>query len=359
MIAAEPSAMNQFSDDESRWLALVERDPAADDVFCYSVATTGVYCRPSCAARLAKRENVRFHRTREQAEKAGFRPCKRCRPDCASLADRQRDAVTRACRLIETADTAPNLDELARAAGISRFHFHRLFKASTGVTPKAYVAAHRNRRARSELANGVKISEAINSAGFSSNGRFYETSAQQLGMKPAAYRTGGDHTKIHCSVTECSLGSVLVAETDIGICAIFLGDNRAALIRDLLGRFPKANVICGDAKFDSRVKQVVSLVERPAQSHKLPLDIRGTAFQLRVWQALQRIPAGKTASYAAVASQIGQPNAVRAVARACAANPLAIAIPCHRVIRSNKSPSGYRWGVERKMTLLKREKSAG
>jgi AraC family transcriptional regulator of adaptative response/methylated-DNA-[protein]-cysteine methyltransferase len=348
----------KYADDESRWQAIVCRDPHADNVFCYSVRTTGVYCRPSCAARLAKRENVRFFATRELAERAGFRPCKRCRPNEAPRAERQQDVVARACRLIEDADEVPNLTGLAATVGMSRFHFHRVFKMVTGVTPKAYAAAHRARRVRDELAQGATVIEAIYGAGFNSNGRFYATSTEQLGMTPTAYRAGGDGATIRFAVGECSLGSVLVAASDKGVCSILLGDDPDALARDLQDRFPKARIVGPDATFDRWVAQAVGLVEKPALGLDLPLDIRGTVFQLRVWEALRRIPPGSTASYTDIAKRIGQPKASRAVAAACAANPLAIAIPCHRVVRTDESLSGYRWGVERKAELLKRERVA-
>jgi len=353
------STTSKYPDDESRWQALVRRDRDADGVFYYSVRTTGVYCRPSCPARRAKRENVRFYATCAQAERAGFRPCKRCRPNEASLAERQQDAVARACRLIEDADGAPNLTDLADSVGMSRFHFHRVFKMFTGVTPKAYAAAHRARRVRDELARAATVTEAIYAAGFNSNGRFYASSTEQLGMTPTAFRAGGDGATIRFAVGESSLGSVLVAASDKGVCAIFLGDDPAALARDLQDRFPKARVIGGDARFDRWVAETVGLVEKPALGLDLPLDIRGTAFQLRVWEALRQIPPGSTASYTEIAERIGQPKAARAVAQACAANPIAVAIPCHRVVRTDESLSGYRWGVERKAELLKREQVAG
>jgi AraC family transcriptional regulator of adaptative response/methylated-DNA-[protein]-cysteine methyltransferase len=353
------SATSQFADDESRWQALVRRDPDADEVFYYSVRTTGVYCRPSCPARLPRRENVCFYTTCEQAERAGFRPCKRCRPNEASLAQRQQDAVARACRLIEDADEAPNLTDLADAVGMSRYHFHRVFKMFTGVTPKAYAAAHRTRRVRHELVEGATVTEAIYGAGFNSSGRFYASSTEQLGMTPAAFRAGGDGITIRFAVGECALGSGLVAASDKGICAIFLGDDPDALARELQDRFPKAHFVGPDASFDRWVAEVVGLVEKPALGLDLPLDIRGTAFQLRVWEALRQIPPGSTASYTEIAERIGQPRAARAVARACAANPIAVAIPCHRVVRTDESLSGYRWGVERKAELLRRERVTG
>jgi len=350
-------ATSAFADDESRWQALLRRDRAADGAFYYSVRTTGVYCRPSCAARAAKRENVRFYTTCEQAERAGFRPCKRCRPNEAPLDERRQEAVARACRLIEEAKKAPSLADLADAVGMSRYHFHRVFKMFTGVTPKAYAAAQRARRVRDELAQGATVTEAIYSAGFNSNGRFYASSTGQLGMTPTAFRAGGDGIIIRFAVGECSLGSVLVAASDKGVCAIFLGDDPDALARELQDRFPKARLIGADATFDRWVAQVVGLVENPALGLDLPLDIRGTAFQLRVWEMLRQIPPGSTASYSEIAERMGQPKAARAVARACAANQVSVAIPCHRVVHRDESLSGYRWGVERKAELLKRERA--
>jgi AraC family transcriptional regulator of adaptative response/methylated-DNA-[protein]-cysteine methyltransferase len=356
--ATLPAAAKRFSDDAHRWQAVVERDRAADEVFYYAVRTTGVYCRPSCAARLPKRANVRFYSTCDEARRAGFRPCKRCRPDEASRAVRQQETVARACRLIEAADEAPKLTELAAAAALSPYHFHRMFKMFTGVTPKAYAVAQRAQRVRAELARGATVTEAIYGAGFNSNGRFYASSTESLGMTPTAFRTGGNGTTIRFAVGECSLGSILVAASDKGICAIFLGDDPDALARDLQNRFPKAQLVPGDATFKRSVAQAVGLIEKPALGVGLPLDIRGTAFQVRVWEALRRIPPGSTASYVEIAKRIGQPKAARAVARACAANPIAVAIPCHRVIRTDESLSGYRWGVERKAKLLQREASA-
>ena len=345
-------------EDADRWAAVVRRDPTADSLFYYSVRTTGVYCRPSCAARLARRENVRFHVTCADAERAGFRPCKRCRPDEAPLAERQASAVAKACRLIEDAEEMPALDALAIAVGMSRFHFHRIFKAITGLTPKGYATAHRADRVRKELARSATVTEAIYAAGFNSNGRFYATSTQELGMTPTDFRASGANAAIRFAVGECSLGSILVAATDKGVCAILLGDDPDALVRDLQDRFPRAELIGGDEEFERLVAQVVGFVEAPGIGLDLPLDIRGTAFQRRVWQALREIPVGSTASYTDIAARLGSPNAVRAVARACAANAIAVAIPCHRVVRSDGALSGYRWGVERKRVLLRREAAA-
>lgn len=354
-----PHRPARFDTDARRWQALVRRDRGADGHFYYSVASTGVYCRPSCAAKLAKRENVRFHATREQAERAGFRPCQRCRPGDAPLAERQQAAVAHACRLIETADETPSLAALAQAAGFSAHHFHRMFKRFTGVTPKAYAAALRTRRVREGLANGRTVTDAIYGAGFHSGGRFYATSTEHLGMTPTAFRKGGAGTTIRFAVGESTLGAVLVAATEKGICAIFLDDDPDELVRHLQDRFPKADLVGGDAEFNQWVAQVVGFVEQPARGLDLPLDIRGTAFQVRVWEALRRIPPGATASYNEIAERIGQPTAARAVAGACAANLIAVAIPCHRVVRADKSLSGYYWGVERKAELLKREQKQG
>ena len=344
---------------DPRWPRVLARDATLDGQFWYSVRTTGVYCRPSCAARPARPENVDFYTRIEDAEAAGFRPCKRCKPGQPALAEQHAAAVTRACRRIERADEEmPSLDSLADEAGLSRFHFHRVFKAVTGLTPRAYAAAHRGDRVRKQLARGARVTDAIFDAGFGSNSRFYERSNATLGMKPTDFRAGGTGARIRFAIGQCSLGAILVAESDRGICAILLGDDPETLARDLQDRFPKAQLIGGDAAFEQRVAQVVGLVEHPGLGLDLPLDVRGTAFQQRVWKALREIPAGQTASYADVATRIGAPKAVRAVAQACGANALAIAIPCHRVVRNDGALSGYRWGVERKKVLLEREAKA-
>jgi AraC family transcriptional regulator of adaptative response/methylated-DNA-[protein]-cysteine methyltransferase len=263
--------------------------------------------------------------------------------------------VAKACRLIETADEMPSLDALAESAGMSRFHFHRVFKTTTGVTPKAYAAAHRAQRVRKELIRSDSVTAAIYGAGFNSSGRFYATSAQVLGMTPTDFRSGGSGASIRFAVGECSLGSILVAATDKGVCAIFLGDEPEALVRDLQDRFPKAKLIGGNRDFEQWVAKVIGFVEAPALGLDLPLDVRGTAFQQRVWRALCEIPSGSTASYAEIARRIGAPKAMRAVAQACASNAIAVAIPCHRVVRTDGSLSGYRWGIERKRALLDSE----
>jgi AraC family transcriptional regulator of adaptative response/methylated-DNA-[protein]-cysteine methyltransferase len=345
----------RFATDEDRWSALLRRDRAADGVFYYAVRTTGVYCRPSCAARRARRENVSFHVDRADAERAGFRPCKRCRPDDPAPEQRRSELIAAACRLIETAENAPDLDTLATAAGLSRYHFHRLFKEAVGMTPRAYVMATRARRLREELAGHATVTEAIFDAGFNSNARFYATAPASLGMTPTAYRRGGAGETVRFAVGDCSLGTILVAATSQGICAILLGDDAEALIRDLQDRFPRAYLVGGDAEFERTVGLVIGYVEQPSRGLDLPLDVRGTAFQQRVWQALRAIPAGERQSYAQVAARLGEPHAARAVAQACSANPLAVAIPCHRVVRTDGALSGYRWGLARKQVLLERE----
>ncbi|HEY2951482.1 MAG TPA: bifunctional DNA-binding transcriptional regulator/O6-methylguanine-DNA methyltransferase Ada [Verrucomicrobiae bacterium] len=338
-----------------RWLALQRRDAGADGQFVYSVATTGVYCRPTCPSRLALRENVAFYDTGAEAERAGFRPCKRCRPEGVSQRQRQAEAIAKACRIIDGADSAPSLDALAKAVGLSRFHFQRLFKRLAGVTPRQYAAARRTGRVRSQLRTRPSVTEAIYGAGFSSSSRFYERSSDTLGMTPREYRSGGLGVPIRYAVAACPFGLVLVAGTARGICAVRFGNERATLERELRQDFPQATLAKGDKAFVDWVKTMVQLIKQPAGRIDLPLDIRGTAFQQRVWQALREIPAGQTVSYSEVAARIGQPAAVRAVARACAANPVAVIVPCHRVVKSDGELSGYRWGVERKRQLLKRE----
>jgi AraC family transcriptional regulator of adaptative response/methylated-DNA-[protein]-cysteine methyltransferase len=341
---------------DPRWAAVAARDHRADGAFFYSVETTGVYCRPSCGSRLANPKNVRFHETAADAARAGFRPCRRCRPDQPALEQLHAARVADACRAIETAEEMPALAVLANGAGLSPYHFHRVFKATTGVTPKAYALAHRAKRVRDQLAGARKtVTEAIYDAGFNSASRFYETSSQFLGMRPTDYRAGGIDTEIRFAVGQCSLGSILVAQSAKGVCAILLGDDADALVRDLQDRFPQAILVGGDVAFEQTVAKVIGFVEKPARGLDLPLDVRGTAFQQRVWAALRQIPIGSTVTYAEIASRVGAPNGARAVAQACGANALAVAIPCHRVVRTDGSLSGYRWGVSRKKSLLTRE----
>lgn len=343
---------------EPRWAAVVARDRSADGAFVYSVATTGVFCRPSCPARTPNPENVRFHATPADAERAGFRACKRCRPAGPTLEEAHAALVAEGCRSIEGAPTAPSTAALAAQAGLSASRFHHLFKAVTGLTPRQYAAEHRDRRVREHLASSPSVTDALHLSGFGSSSRFYEKTDRMLGMTPTDWRDGGRGVAIHFAVGTSSLGEVLVARTARGVCAILLGDDADCLVRDLQDRFPNAELIGGDAAFEGIVAQVVGLVERPSSGLQLPLDVRGTVFQRRVWLALQAIPAGTTASYAEIACAIGAPTSARAVAAACAANPVAVAIPCHRVVRADGGLSGYRWGIDRKRALLDRERQA-
>ncbi len=341
--------------DNARWASVSANDEQADGEFIYAVRTTGIYCRPSCRSRLPCRRNVVFFENPEQAEQAGYRPCKRCTPDKASLKARHADRIARACRLIEAGSKAPQLSYIANQVGISRFHFHRLFKERVGMTPRQYAIACREQRMRSELSNSPRVTDALFDAGYESSGHFYTSAGRSLGMTPKSYRDQGAGHVVRFAIGETSLGAIMVAGTERGICAIALGDEPDVLIRDLQDRFARAELVGGDAAFENHVSRVVAVVETPAASLELPLDIQGTVFQQRVWRALQDIPCGETASYAEIAQRIDSPLAARAVARACASNPLAIAIPCHRVVRTDGHISGYRWGVARKRDLLERE----
>ena len=342
--------------DARRWAAVVARDKQADGTFVTAVATTGIYCRPSCAARRPLRQNVRFFPTCAEAEAAGFRACKRCRPNAPAGDNDHTGKIAASCRLIETAETTPTLDALAAHAGLSPYHFHRVFKATTGVTPKAYAVAHRRKRISEALQEGKSVTAAIYEAGFNSSGRFYADAMQSLGMKPGAYRAGGADVEIRHATAACSLGLMLVAATDKGVCAIFFGDDAGELERELRDRFPRAKLAGSDGTFAKLVAQVIAFVEAPQKGLALPLDVRGTAFQQQVWAALREIPPGETATYGEIARRIGKPAAVRAVGTACGANRIAVAIPCHRVVGIDGKLTGYRWGVQRKRSLLDREK---
>lgn len=341
--------------DDTRWAAVVARNAAFDGQFVTAVETTGIYCRPSCPAKRPNRANVHFYDTAEEAERAGFRPCKRCKPTEPSLVQQHAAKVRKACRLIEAAEEELKLNELAASVGLSPYHFHRIFKAVLGVTPKAYATAHRHQRVRAGLGKSATVTEAIYGAGFNSNGRFYAISSEVLGMTPTEFRSGGTSSMIKFAIGECSLGLVLVAASDKGVCAILFGDDSQSLARDLAKQFPRAQLVGGDKSFEQLASEVIGFVEDPRIGFDLPLDIRGTAFQHRVWQALRRIPPGSTASYADIAKAIGAPKSVRAVARACGSNRIAVAIPCHRVIGSDGSLTGYAGGIERKRALLDKE----
>jgi AraC family transcriptional regulator of adaptative response/methylated-DNA-[protein]-cysteine methyltransferase len=352
---SKPISTEQIIVGDPRWALIEARDRAADGQFWYSVSTTGVYCRPSCPSRAANPRNVQLHDTLKAAKATGFRPCKRCNPDGPSVDVENAAIVARACRLIEQAEEEPSLADLATAVGRSSGYFHRLFKSVTGVTPKDYANAYRAARVREGLGKGSSVTEAMYDAGFNSSGRFYEKSNDMLGMTPTRYRAGGADEDIRFAVGESSLGAILVASSRKGVAAILIGDDPNELVEDLQDRFPKASFIGGDKDYESLVAEVVGFVEAPALGHDLPLDVRGTAFQQRVWRALQEIPVGQTASYVEIARRIGAPKAVRAVAAACAANNIAVAIPCHRVVRNDGALSGYAWGVERKRVLIDRE----
>jgi AraC family transcriptional regulator of adaptative response/methylated-DNA-[protein]-cysteine methyltransferase len=351
----QPIKSPAHASDEARWEAVMARDATFDGAFYFSVATTGIYCRPSCPARRPKRAHVRFHESTAEAERAGFRPCKRCKPDQRSLFQLHAGKVAEACRLIEAAEDEPKLDHLAREAALSPYHFHRIFKSVLGVTPKAYAIAHRHKRVRAELGKAATVTEAIYDSGFNSGGRFYATASEVLGMTPNEFRSGAAAAEIKYSIGKCSLGAILVAASGKGVCAIEFGDKPDALRHDLQKLFPRAKLIAGDKNFERLVAKVIAFVENPKAGLDLPLDIRGTAFQHRVWEALLRLPMGTTVSYTEIAEAIGASGSARAVARACASNRIAVAIPCHRVVRSDGSLSGYRGGVARKRALLARE----
>ena len=341
--------------DDPRWARIVARDKMADGQFWYSVSTTGVYCRPSCPSRTANPSNVTLHDSLESARATGFRSCKRCNPEGRSLESENAALVAKACRIIEESEEEPSLDELAREVHRSASYFHRVFKAVTGLTPKAYAAAHRARKVREGLEAGNSVTEAIYGAGFNSSGRFYEKSTGMLGMTPTQYRAGGLNEDIKFAVGQTSLGAILVASSAKGVAAILLGDDPDKLVRNLQDRFPRARLVGADRAYEALIARVVGFVENPGLGLDLPLDVRGTAFQRRVWQALQEIPVGERVSYSEIARRIGLPGSARAVAGACASNHLAVAIPCHRVVRNDGSLSGYAWGVERKQALLERE----
>ncbi|RJQ58553.1 MAG: bifunctional DNA-binding transcriptional regulator/O6-methylguanine-DNA methyltransferase Ada [Desulfobacteraceae bacterium] len=353
----QEQAENRYSTEQARWDAIVRKDRRAGGAFVYGVLSTFVFCRPGCSSRLPKHENVRFFDTWEEAEQAGFRPCRRCAPKASGGQKKLPGAIVRACRLIEESGETLSLRELADAAGLSPFHFQRLFKGVLGVTPKQYAMENRLKRVRSGLKKGTSVTDAVYDAGFSSSSRFYENIDSVLGMKPAEYRKGADGLSIRFTVAKTPLGWLLIAATVKGICTIEFGETPQVLEARLRKRFPGAEFRGGDEDFISWVTRVLTYIESPRGALDLPLDIQGTAFQRRVWMALREIPPGSTASYAEIADRIGSPGGARAVAQACAANPVPIAVPCHRVIRRNGDPGGYRYGVERKRRLLAREKS--
>lgn len=345
--------------DGSRWEAVVARDATADTGWVYAVRTTGVYCRPGCPSRRPRRDNVEFHDSATRAAAAGFRACRRCRPDAAGAPDPAAELVAGACRLIEGSERVPTLAELGAELGVSPYHLQRTFRAVTGVSPRAYAEQLRARRVAERLEQGAPVSDAAYEAGYGTAARLAADSAGRLGMVPSRFRAGGAGERIRVAVADSSLGPVLVAATDRGVCAIDLGDDPDELLARFQQRFHAADLVAGDAAFDRSVALAVGVIDGTAVGEHLDLDVRGTAFQERVWQALRAIPAGRTTTYAELAAAIGAPSSVRAVAGACAANTVAVAVPCHRVVRTDGGLSGYRWGVDRKRALLDREAATG
>lgn len=341
--------------DEERWAAVQAKDPLFDGEFVFAVKTTLIYCRPSCPARPAKRQNVEFFDTTLLAAAAGYRACKRCKPDGLSQEHERRERVLRACKSIEGGESALSLNELSAQAGMSPHHFHRIFKAVTGLTPKQYEKALQAQRLASALKGSASVTDAIYEAGFNSSGRFYEAARVTLGMSPSLFRMGGEGETIRHAIEPCSLGTLLVAATARGVCAIEFADDETTLMARLRERFPKARLQAGDEQFRQWVTRILAFLAQPTGWLDLPLDVQGTVFQQRVWQALRDIPVGQTVSYTELAQRLGKPSAARAVASACANNHIAVAIPCHRVVRSNGDLAGFRWGLERKAELLRRE----
>ncbi len=335
-------------DQDAAWAAFIRRDRAQDGRFVGAVRTTGIYCKPSCAARHPKRENVEFFADPAAARAAGYRACLRCKPDEVG---RDRVAVAEAIRVIEVAEEAINLDQLAARVGYAPHHFHRLFKRATGVTPAAYARGLKARAAAEALTNESNVTEAIYEAGYSAPSRFYESAAARLGMSPSVWQRGGAGVTIRWTIAETSLGPLLIAATDKGLCRVAFDEDADALV----ARFPKAEVAPGGAALADLAARVVASVESPERHQDLPLDVQGTAFQEAVWQALRATPAGETRTYSELAAIAGNPRAVRAAGTACGANHLAVVIPCHRAQRSDGSMGGYAYGIDRKIVLRNRE----
>jgi AraC family transcriptional regulator, regulatory protein of adaptative response / methylated-DNA-[protein]-cysteine methyltransferase len=345
-------------DDASAWAAVLARDPAFDGRMVYAVATTGVYCRPTCSSRRPNRVNVRFFPAPADAEAAGFRACRRCRPDRTDESATER-ALDRARALLDAAaDRAPTLEELGRQVGISAFHLQRTFKRRFGVSPREYADAARAGRLKDSLRREDTVSRATYEAGYGSGSRVYEQADGLLGMTPGAYRNGGRGVRIRYTVAATALGSMLLAATERGVCAVSFGDDADALQAALRAEYPAADVDRDDAALGEWAAAIAEFAGGQTAALDLPLDLRATAFQLRVWRALREIPVGATRTYAEVAESIGQPSAARAVARACASNRVALAIPCHRVVPAAGGVGGYRWGSDRKRRLLDQEHAA-
>jgi len=350
--------LTNFNTDDARWNAVVKNNFCADDSFYYAVLTTGIYCRPSCTSRLPNRANVEYFTTCEEAETAGYRECKRCKPTKKSKAVETEQKIIHSCRIIEESEISLKLDELAAQVNLSPYHFHRLFKKIVGVTPRQYASRNKSRRFQKSLKTSPSITDAIYSAGYGSSGGAYDKTQDQLAMKPKVYRKGAAGITITYGLAQCFLGWVIVAATDRGICAIEFGDDPGALPDQVQTRFPKAQLKEADRGFKTLISEVVEFIESPGGDLIIPLDIQGTAFQQQVWNVLRRVKAGETLSYTEVAEKIGNPDAVRAVASACASNKLAVVIPCHRIISKAGKLSGYRWGTKRKKMLLDLEKDS-
>lgn len=346
-------------DDDARYRVVVARDKSFDGAFVVAVRTTGVYCRPYCPSRTPKRENVSFFATPEEARKAGYRACRRCKPDDSAAPDPRLDAVRTACRAIESAeDECPSLEALGAAAGISPFHLQRGFKAVIGISPRQYWDARRLGRLKENLKSGEGVAMALYGAGYGSSSRLYEKAGAQLGMTPASYGKGGEGAVIAYAFADTSLGRVIVGATKTGICFVGIGRDDAALVEELRGDFPRATLAADPGGLGETLEEVAGLLEGREPHADLPLDIRGTAFQRQVWQALTDIPMGETRTYAELAAAIGRPKAIRAVGSACANNPVSLIVPCHRAVGTDGTLRGYRWGLERKRSLIDTEARA-
>lgn len=343
---------------ERFWLAIQGRDAGFDGLFYYGVRTTGVFCRPACPSRRPRRANVSYFALPEAARAAGFRACLRCRPDGLHPRDPQAELVQSVCRLIErAAEERPNLEAVGEQLKLSRSHLQRLFKKLMGITPREYAEALRIDRFKGGVRGGRSVADAMYEAGYGSSSRLYEKASAQLGMTPATYRKGGRGMKISYTIADSPLGLLLVAATERGVCSVQLGDSAEELAGELRAEFPRADVRNDEGGLRPQVRSLLDYLEGQRPHPDLPLDVQGTAFQKRVWEELRRIPPGRTASYGEIAERIGRPTAARAVARACATNPVALVTPCHRVIGRDGSVSGYRWGVTRKRKLLEREQT--
>jgi AraC family transcriptional regulator of adaptative response/methylated-DNA-[protein]-cysteine methyltransferase len=341
---------------EQQWQAVISKDARFDGQFVFAVTSTGVYCRPSCPSRRAHRERVKFYDLPEAAEQAGFRACLRCQPQRARVHDPQIELVQRVCRLLNSSDgETVGLAELASETGVSVFHLQRTFKRVMGISPKQYLAARRFGNFKELVRKGESVTNSLYESGFNSSSRLYEHAAEELGMTPATYSRGGRGVNINYTIVDSSLGRLLVAVTERGVCAVRLADGDAELENDLRTEFPEAQIARDDAGLSETVQRILNHIDHNEPHLDLPLDIRATAFQRQVWEKLRAIPYGQTVSYGEVAKALGKPSAVRAVGRACATNPVALVIPCHRVVREDKSLGGYRWGLERKKKLLEHE----